>query len=646
MSALAGIWNFDAEPEAARSCVRILAAQAMYGPHDQSHWDGGNISLGRRLFRALPEDANDTQPLIGGDGRFVLVADVRLDNREELASALSISPDRARGLPDSAILLAAWERWQSRVFDHLVGDYAFVVWDKSQRQLVLARDPLGAKPLHYHRGNTMFAFASMPKGLHSLPKIPRAPDEDRIAEFLALMPESGSQSFFKGVERVEAGCFATVTPNGLTAQRHWEPQRKILKLAGAEAYAEGLRYHLDQAVQAQMRGANGAVAAHLSSGFDSSAVATSAAMQMSKSGGRVTAFTSVPREGYDGPSPRGRHGDEGPTAAKTAALYANMDHVLVRTQGRTPLDGLDRSFFLYDRPTLNLCNMVWSDAILDAAKARQLKVLLTGQMGNMSISYDGLALLPQLVRRGRWLKWLHEGRGAIRKGNMRWLGMLNTSFGPYIPLLLWTRLNKILENRDTSLSAYSALRSERFDELNLAARAKERALDIHYRPRKDGFEARLWVMRRVDLGNYNKGILAGWGIDQRDPTTDRRLIEFGLSIPEEQFLVDGETKALTRRAFAGRLAPEVFHTRSKGYQAVDWHEGLMTARSAIVEEIGRLENCAPAATALDLSRLKSMTEDWPDSGWETNAVMRSYRLALLRGVAVGHFLRKAAGSNA
>lgn len=643
MSALAGVWNFDDRPDAAQACARILGAQAIYGPHDNAQWDGASVALGRRLFRTLPEDIHDSQPLSGGGGRYMLIADLRLDNRDELIAELRLSP---QALADSAILLAAWERWQENIFDHLVGDYAFALWDKRERRLALARDPLGARPLHYHRGRNFFAFASMPKGLHALPEIPRAPDEECVAEFLALLPETGSQSFFKDVQRVEAGHVVFVTANGISARRHWEPRRNIVKLATADEYAQAMLHHLDQAVRARLRGANGAVAAHLSSGFDSSAVTTGAAIQLAQSGGKVVAFTAVPREGYDGPNPRGRIGDEGPIAAKTAAMYPNIEHVLIRNNRHSPFANLDRAFFLYDRPMLNLCNMVWVDAINDAARARKLGVLLTGQLGNMSISYGGETLLPQLLRHGRLLKLCREGIGAVRKGYMRPLAVLNATFGPYTPLALWTWINKAFEDRDTGIQTYSAISSQRLAELDIPARARDRALDLSYRPRKDGFESRVWVMRRADLGNHLKGTLAGWGIDQRDPTTDRRLIEFCLGIPEEQYLVNGETKALARRAFAGRVAGEVIGGRGKGYQAVDWHEGLCTAKDAAREEIDRMADCAPAATALDLSRLRQMTQNLPQDGWERQAVMSRFRLALLRGIATGHFLRRASGSNA
>ena len=627
-------------------CSRQLVAQAIYGPHDKSLWDGGEVALGRNLFRILPEDVYDRQPLVGGGGRYTLVADLRLDNREELTRALQIPDEKARTLCDAAILLAAWEHWQEACFDHLVGDYAFAVWDRTEQRLVLARDPLGQRPLHYHCGQNFFAFASMPKGLHALPDVPRQPDEERIAEFLALLPETGSQSFFQGVERVEAGHFAVVTKAGFNVRRHWAPQRTSVKLANSDEYAEALRHHFDQAVRSRLRGTNGTVGAHLSAGFDSSSVAATAARLMAPTGGKVIAFTSVPREGYDRPSPRGRIGDEGPLAALTAALYPNMEHVLIRAGARSPLDHLDRNFFLHERPVLNLCNATWSDAINDAARARKVNVLLTGQMGNMSISYDGLTLLPQLIRQGHWLKWLREGLGLVRKRHTRWLGVLAATFGPYTPLPLWIWLNKMLKGKTVGLESYSALRGERLSALDLPARARARGLDLHYRPRKDGFETRLWVLCRVDLGNYYKGILGGWGIDQRDPTADRRLIEFCLAVPEDQFLLKGQTKALVRRAFADRLPPEVIAARGKGYQAVDWHEGLTAARSNLREELIRLGGCDAATTAIDVARLEKLVENWPENGWETDAVSYSYRLALLRAVSTGHFLRRATGSNA
>jgi asparagine synthase (glutamine-hydrolysing) len=193
---------------------------------------------------------------------------------------------------------------------------------------------------------------------------------------------------------------------------------------------------------------------------------------------------------------------------------------------------------------------------------------------------------------------------------------------------------------------YTAIRAERLAELDLPRLAAERELDLSYRPRIGAVESRVWVIGRADLGSYNKGTLAGWGIDQRDPTADRRLIEYCLSLPMSAFIAHGESRALARRALADRLPQAVIDERRKGYQAVDWHEGMRTGRADIAAELERLSPCAPAARTLDLERLQRLIEQCPDDGWGRHETVAAYRLALYRGVSAGHFLRKATGSNA
>jgi len=648
MSAIAGLWRLDGRPDAAAGCARMLASQEIYGPHDGKYWSEGSIAMGRRLFRTLPEDAYDRQPLHSVDGRLVLVADVRLDNREELSSALGLAVSDARQLCDAAILLRCLTRWGADALDRLVGDFAFALWDSSERKLLLARDILGQRPLHYHRGKGFFAFASMPRGLHALPEIPYAPDEQAMAEFVTLMPQVGPRSFFTDVARVEAGHVATITRDGITSRRYWNPLRpeatRVLA-GGADDYVEGLRHHLDLATRSMLRGAGGTVATHLSAGYDSASVTATAARLLAPTRGTVVAFTAVPRRDYRGPSPSDQIGDEGPLAAATAAMHPNIEHVLIRTGHLSPLEELDRYFALFDRPILNLCNAVWTCAINAAARERKLTILLTGQMGNLTLSYSGVELLPELLRAGRIIRLMREAAKLVGRGNMSWRGVLANSLGPYLPAWLWQRVSRA-KSSTWDVRKYTAIRGDRLVSLDLPRLAKERGSDFFCRPRKRAFESRLWALSRVDLGNYNKGILAGWGIDQRDPTADKRLVEYCLRVPTEQFLANGETRALARRALSDRLPQVVLNERAKGYQVVDWHEGLSAARGEVEAELSRLLPCAPAARTLDIERLQNLVSNWPDEGWERQDVASSYRLALLRGISAGHFLRKASGTNA
>jgi asparagine synthase (glutamine-hydrolysing) len=622
-----------------------LASQTLYGPHGSGQWDGGEISVGRQLFRLLPEDRQDHQPLVAGGGRLVLVADLRLDNRDDLAASLNIPDDRAPLLCDAAFLMLACERWAETCFDRLVGCYAFAIWDRERASLILARDPFSQRPLHYHRAPGFFAFASMPKGLHALDLIPRAPDESQAHDFIAGLPEYGTRSFFTGIERVEPGCFVTVTVGGLLSTRHWRPTRRPLKLANPDEYAEALREQLDVAVRAQLRGAEGRIGTHLSGGLDSSAVAATAARLLAPTGGQVVAFTAAPREGYAGGDPKWFMSDEAPLAASVAAQYDNIDHVIVRSTGRTQTETLDRDHHLYDRPLLNLCNYAWIHEINRRARARGLVIMLNGANGNLSMTYSGVDVLPEQIAGRRPGAWLRQAHQMVRAGTMRWRGVLFTSLGPWIPGPLWNWLNRVRGGYVEDIRRMTALNPALMPGLRRAQHLRALGVDPFCRPSRDSISWRVASFGYADIGNCNKGALAGWGVDRRDPTSDRRLVEFCLNVPTEQFIFDGIPRSLARHALADRLPAGVLKETRRGYQAADWHEAATAGRTELAEWIERLANCAPAARALDLPRLHRLIEDWPSEGWERDEIIESYRFALLRGLSVGHFLWRSSGSN-
>ena len=646
MTALAGIWRFDGDPAAGPSCARMLAAQAVYGPHGTADWADGGLALGRALFQSLPEDRFDRQPLSGSGGRFRLVADVRLDNRDELAAALGLDGAAARTMADAQLLLGAWERWGERAFEHLLGDYAFALWDAAERHLVLARDPLGMRPLHYHRAAGFVAFASMPKGLHALADIPFAPDEATVTDLLALLPEAGPGSYFAGISRVEPGHFVVVGPAAEAAHQHWVPVRTTLRLGSPDAYAEALRGEFDRAVSARLRGADGRVASHLSGGRDSGAVTATAARLLAATGGTVTAYTSVPREGYAEPDPTGRICDEGPLAAATAAMQPNIEHVLVRGGGRALFERLDRDFYLFERPLHNLCNQQWVSTINDAARRRGCGILLTGQMGNMTISYSGMEWLAELAGSGRWLRLLRESRALVRADRITWRRAAAISLAPWMPGPMWRLLRRALGGTADELAGVSAISAQQRRASDVDARAKAIGMGLPFRPGRDPWTTRIAVLRHADPGNYGKGVLGGWGLDVRDPTADRRVVEFCLSVPAEQYLRDGQPASLAARAFADRLPAAVLQGRRKGLQAADWHVALAEDRATLRDEIARFAELPSAARLLDLSRLDALEERWPGGDWNSREVSATYRVLLLRAASVGHFLRKASPSNA
>lgn len=636
MSAIAGFWSAGSSFDSLARCRTMLAALGDYGLDRRDAAEADGFALGRNLYRLLPEDVHDRQPLIGGEGRLRLVADVRLDNRDELEAALGLGKAAAASLADAAILLHALERWGEGALERIVGDYAFALFDRESGQLTLARDPLGQRPLFWHRGDGFFAFATMPRGLHALEEVPRRADTDALIAFTGGLPHRGAASFHDGVRRVEPGHVLTVSPSGERSRRFWAPERRTLRLPRFDDYVLAFREALDRAVSSRLRGVDGHVASHLSGGWDSGAVTATAARLLAPSGGRVSAFTSVPRPAFAADRPWNRFADEGPNAARTAAFHPNIDHSRLENSGRSPIADLDFYVGAFGRPLYNLCNHVWLAQIRDAARARDARVLLTGEIGNWTISAGPHSLLADYLRQGRLIGWAREAGAMLAGRKARLRAIAASSFAPWIHSLLWNRVRRLSSATELHLATpvHPQLREQ------VSRRQEAEGLGLARRPR-DNFAETAQALAEMDFGEYRKGALAGWGIDERDPTADTRLIQFCLSLPLDMLLKNGIRRPLARAALADRLPASVLDERRKGYQAADWSEGMSADLANIAALIERIAADPAAASIVDAERLRALVRSWPTGGWSDPDVIARYRVGLLVGISAGHFMMTA-----
>lgn len=580
---------------------------------------------------SLPEDAFQQQPLSGGDGRFLLVADVRLDDRAAFANLLGLRESLAI-VSDAALLMKGVERWGIDVVDRLYGDFAFALWDDVEQRLTLARDPTGQRPLHYHSNAHCFAFSSMPRPLWAVDGLPRGIDPRRMAEFVADMAPPPDKTYYREIDRLRTGHILNVTRKGLQTRRYWEPLIRPLNLRSQSQYVEAFRERVDEAVRSRLRGAGNLVATHLSAGMDSSTVTATAARLLGPEGGKVLAFTSAPREGFSQEMPRGRIADESPYAAMTAALYPNVEHVVVRSAGESPLFELEQKHAWAQYPSAHASNSVWVAAINAEASRRGATVLLTGQLGNFTLSAAGLGLLADLIRKGRWLRWLQEARSLVRKSPARWRGVLANSFGPWMPRAVWREISAAFLGTSRRANTPYLLSP---DWAKLIDNSRNLGRDTF--PAKNSYDLRLRLLQRYDIGVFRKAALLRSGIDERDPTSDRRLIEFCLNLPHDQLLKNGVTRPLARLALADRLPPTIIEDAPRGYQMADWYEALHPA--AMRQEVELVEKCPLACSIINVGRLREMAENWPQGDWNSNRVVQDYRFSFLMALSAAHFIR-------
>jgi asparagine synthase (glutamine-hydrolysing) len=630
MSAIAGVWSFDGGIAVASTCQEMLHALSVYGRDGQAQYADSSLAMGRRLLRLLPEDDFDEQPL-SAPGVTALVADVRLDNREELGLALGLSSQQLAGMADSDVLLAAWQQWREACVEHLSGAFSFAVWNQHEQHLFLARDHTGERPLFYAATTNSFAFASMPKGLHPVSFVGAEVDEDYVARYLTLANIPIEQTIFHRIHRLPSGCALSVRRETTKVWRHWQTDSlAALRLGSAEQYLECFRERFDRAVRARLR-TRGGIGAQLSGGLDSGSVAATAAHLLGAERRELTCFTAVPRAGFTGTGTTTHFEDEGAPAAEVAALYRNIRHVLVDSSATSFLDVLDHNNNLYDHPCFAPSNEVWFNAIMARARENGITVVLNGNCGNATFSYNGMPALSAWFRSGAWTTLARTGWQLTRSGSSSARAIVRNAVWPSLPF--WLRSRTDPHMRGFSLD-YSMLRPEIALRLDLERSAFR---DLN-QSSSDGRGMLHTLLEYGDIADTPIAAQGGWQMDFRDPTYDRAVVEFCLTVPLEEFLRDGLQRSLARRAMVGRLPASTLNRTQRGRQSADWYVNLGAVRARMQAEVERLQSSPLVSRMLDLERMRSLIDHWPSSGFDRSDVNRSHHIALTRGFSVGKFL--------
>jgi asparagine synthase (glutamine-hydrolysing) len=551
MSGLGGLLHLSGRPAALLELDRLSVALAVRGPDGAGAWQEGACGLVHRCLRITPEAQTEQQPLASADGRRVIVADARLDNRAELCAALGL---RDEGQPDAALILAAYDHWGEDCAPRLVGDFAFAVWDARDQVLYCARDYFGARPFfYYHAPGRLFAFASTLPALLALPEVPRQVSERHVAGFLIRQLDY-ENSFYADVHRLAPAHSLTLSEAGLRLRRFWSPEDSpATRLPSDEAYAEAFRERLGAAVQARLRTVFGA-GVMLSGGLDSSSITCLARRQPPPGGlhALTLVFDDTPAS------------DERRYAAEVTAPGGLEAH-LVSGDGLSPLSMVDELVDRLGEPFFHTA-LALQVRLNEAARAAGARVLLDGNYGDSVVSYGNLRI-AELVRAGRWVTAVRETAALTREMTPRWriAPRLFWHFGlhPLTPEPV-RRLRHAWRNRGRLDRPAWALGSFIHPDF---ARRMEAELGLSHRRhgppplmRTEADLLRFEVGRARTRPELYNQLAAAAGVEQSHPYLDRRVVEFCMGLPSEQRLSGGWTRIIVRRAMAGVL-PEAIRWR-------------------------------------------------------------------------------------
>lgn len=622
MTAICGIWDrTGGGGDLSNPLTLMLNALSSYGNAPTHSCRLKHIALGTVPYTRIAVE-RPAVPL--KTNSLLAVIDARLDNRDDIAAFLHLD---SRSVSDAELVFWLYAKRKAEAFNMVAGDYAAAFLDKNSELLTLVRDPTGQKPLHYSIVDGLVAFSSMPHGLRIL--FGSALDERALAMLVSDIPRTDETTYFRSVQRIKPGHIVTIGPDGITNRAFWSAPRKTIRFRNDSDYVDAYRDVLEKAVRSRIGDAGTLVGAHLSGGLDSNGVAATAAL-LKRGTGSVLAVTAAPREGFVGPVPRGRIGDESEMAAKTAALHPNMEHLILRTAAKSPLEEMSIHPPLCGEPIGHACNYVWWSSANSALAERGISVVLTGESGNLTLSAGGPPILADFIRTASLLGWLREARALRRKGFSR-RGVTALSLGPWVPRWLWD----LVARRQFGHTG----RSEGVDLLAPPLRAfVEAGLTGSIRNARYGGNDRVYrhdFLQSMDPGVFRKGALARWGIDERDVTVDRRLAEFSLALPLDQLIRDGVSRRLARTALSDRLPVEVLHG-ARGYQFADWYETL--SRDRLLREVDILAAIPEVHDLLDMERVSALAARWPEDGWETTGTIVNFRLTLLRVLGAAHFV--------
>lgn len=610
MSGIGAILSLDGSGIPISDVERMAAALKPYGRDEQNIkvMHGAGAAFVFCLHKLVPEDSVDVQPQSLAD-RIFLLFDGRIDNRNELGELLGISSSELRVLPDSGIALRLFDRFGPCAFEQIVGVFATIVMDLQDGRLFCARDHIGMRCLHYHQSEGRFSVATAPEALFALGWVPQTLNKEDLADTLAGRTTDGERTHYTGVYRVLPGCILEASSSNVRKQKFWHPERIAeVRYKDDRDYVAAFQEHLDQAVRACLR-TRKMPCAMITGGLDSSSISVVAADLMAQKGAKLNTFTAVPETGFLREDLPGRYFDETPYVREIARENSNIIPHFI-TQNSDPLTEKIASVVQMSGLIGATLNCLWGVDLLAAAREKGHDVMLGGEMGNTTISFNGYGLLTELMLKGHWVQLFREINAS---GHRRHRLVRQMLIRPVIPKFIFTFYKKWRRGKNSPWYNFSILRPEFAAQYRVMERAEAVSEGFDAAPSYDSKTSRIYDLRsNSELADWHAKVRAHFNIDHRTPAVDRRVVEFCLGIPLSQYLRDGQNRWLIRRAMKERLPESVITQKKYGAQAADWYSKLSRDRHQICDEVKRLSNVPEVASILDMQRLSSMLEKWPD----------------------------------
>ena len=534
---MCGICGFNFKDDSLIEAMsRTLAHR---GPDYARNYIDDHISLGHRRLSIIDLSEESHQPMSDSKGRFQLVYNGEIYNFQELRSKLEARGHRFRSRGDSEVVLHGYRQYGLDILSRLNGMFAFAIYDREQKQLLLARDPFGIKPLYYYWDSDRFIFASEIKAIleHDIPRRvhPRA-----LSEYFTFRFTLGPQTLFENIYKLQPGTFLIfdLREGGIektgtfwhvpeVVEDHTDPD--VLAAELEELFVDSVRMRLVSDVP---------LGFFLSGGVDSSIVVAAA----NELGADVRSFSA----GFETTNEL--------DFARLAATHFDAEHHEVFI-GNDALDLLDTMVYHMDEPVGDAAFL--AVLVLSQHAAKEVKVVLAGEGADEL--FAGYDRYKAFLYGNCMARFVPDG---LREWIPRRLGGENL-----------TRIVHLLREPDAAARYLEVIRlfsADDMRELRVADDADWRGnVSVDSLFYKDPLAAALTLDLQTVLPNdfFMKAdkMSSACSLEMRLPFLDPRLVEFSFRIPSALKLRGWNEKYLLKKAFAGRLPAPILRRRKHGF---------------------------------------------------------------------------------
>ena len=607
MCGIAGIVEVGGRGVDRALLTAMTTAQAHRGPDGDGFVCRGGVGLGHRRLAIIDLVTGD-QPMPNDDQSIWIVFNGEIYNYRELRTELEARGSRFRTQSDTEVILRAYEAYGADCVTRLRGMFAFAVLDERARQVFLARDRVGIKPLVYHWDGRRLLFASELKGILQAANVPRDLDLEALGEYLGYHYVAAPRTIFRAVRKLPPASTLTVSLDGGAPRvaRYWTLRFAPQPRVSEDEWIEGLKAQLAHAVRSHMI-SDVPIGAFLSGGLDSSTVV---ALMAQASSTPVRTFSIGFAE---------TDFDELAYARQVAARYGTDHYELVVKP--SALDVLPKLAWHFDEPFAD------SSAIptyyVSKITREHVTVALSGDGGDENFAgYRRYARAQQLherldhgmLRLAQPLLRLAAGALPVGAPGQAYAGFLGAGeLGRYHRLMTYERSETLRHLLTSDLrGSVAAPGPAGFARLVAELGAPDyvsalQLIDIHTYLPED-------ILTKVDRASM------AVSLESRVPLLDHVLMEYAATIPSSLKLREGQGKHILKRAMASSLPGDILTRRKMGFGVPlgEWFRGELRelVRDVLLSRVARERGMfRPAAIARLLDAHEAGRRDYSARLW-------------------------------